>query len=226
MAYAKLKPGPRRTSCLTCRQRRKKCDLARPHCERCLKGGFECLGYGDSEPRESARREEPNVPTSSLFHSDLSAVLVQEPMESPEPVDLCTSDPSHSQQLYLQNGDHNDLDRVCTNREASSSLYGSRIFYNMTGPVPWAGNAYTGTHSRENSACLRPQNQNQLTYRCSPARYTSSTIKSPDKVFDAQSGETRLSTTIRTLFTSIPPSVDATHIMRDAYVVHVIGECE
>ncbi|KAG9082200.1 hypothetical protein FS749_007036, partial [Ceratobasidium sp. UAMH 11750] len=41
----KYKPGPVGRSCLTCRQRRKKCDQTRPLCERCRRGGFECLGY-------------------------------------------------------------------------------------------------------------------------------------------------------------------------------------
>ncbi|KAF8679809.1 hypothetical protein RHS04_04756 [Rhizoctonia solani] len=60
----KLTPGPVGVSCLTCRRRyvvrgldlptradprartsHKKCDLQRPACDRCLKGGYECLGY-------------------------------------------------------------------------------------------------------------------------------------------------------------------------------------
>ncbi|KAH7322304.1 hypothetical protein B0J17DRAFT_245788 [Rhizoctonia solani] len=31
--------------CLTCKQRRKKCDEKRPQCDRCLRGDFHCLGY-------------------------------------------------------------------------------------------------------------------------------------------------------------------------------------
>ncbi|KAJ1305621.1 hypothetical protein OPQ81_000618 [Rhizoctonia solani] len=45
MSRTVLKPGPSPNSCLTCRRRRKKCDLSKPRCERCLKGGYECLGY-------------------------------------------------------------------------------------------------------------------------------------------------------------------------------------
>ncbi|ELU41621.1 fungal zn(2)-Cys(6) binuclear cluster domain-containing protein [Rhizoctonia solani AG-1 IA] len=60
----KLTPGPVGVSCLTCRRRyvlggldlptradprartsHKKCDLQRPACDQCLKGGYECLGY-------------------------------------------------------------------------------------------------------------------------------------------------------------------------------------
>ncbi|KAG8772974.1 hypothetical protein FRC12_002807 [Ceratobasidium sp. 428] len=31
--------------CVTCKRRRKKCDETKPACQRCAKGGFECLGY-------------------------------------------------------------------------------------------------------------------------------------------------------------------------------------
>ncbi|CEL53617.1 hypothetical protein RSOLAG1IB_06472 [Rhizoctonia solani AG-1 IB] len=42
--------GPTGTSCLTCKQRHKKCDQRQPTCERCEKGDFECLGYGHTTP--------------------------------------------------------------------------------------------------------------------------------------------------------------------------------
>ncbi|KAK7988164.1 hypothetical protein PG989_008479 [Apiospora arundinis] len=38
-------PG-RSKGCATCRKRRVKCDEAKPLCQRCIKAGFECLGYG------------------------------------------------------------------------------------------------------------------------------------------------------------------------------------
>ncbi|KAJ1303619.1 hypothetical protein OPQ81_011802 [Rhizoctonia solani] len=41
----KRPPGPVGTSCLTCRRRHKKCDERKPICERCWRGGYECLGY-------------------------------------------------------------------------------------------------------------------------------------------------------------------------------------
>ncbi|KAG8795809.1 hypothetical protein FRC12_009400 [Ceratobasidium sp. 428] len=34
-----------KTGCLTCKNRRKKCDEARPMCQRCKRAGMECLGY-------------------------------------------------------------------------------------------------------------------------------------------------------------------------------------
>ncbi|KAL5631880.1 hypothetical protein ACGC1H_000047 [Rhizoctonia solani] len=40
-------PVPNRSSkgCLTCKQRKKKCGEEKPACERCVLGGFDCLGY-------------------------------------------------------------------------------------------------------------------------------------------------------------------------------------
>ncbi|ELU39623.1 fungal zn(2)-Cys(6) binuclear cluster domain-containing protein [Rhizoctonia solani AG-1 IA] len=57
MSRSHFKPGPHPRSCFTCRQRRKKCDLSRPHCERCKKGGFKCLGYADCGARTSIQEE-------------------------------------------------------------------------------------------------------------------------------------------------------------------------
>ncbi|KAL5631816.1 hypothetical protein ACGC1H_000012 [Rhizoctonia solani] len=63
----KSTPGPRGESCLTCRQRRKKCDKGRPFCQRCLdsKAKFICLGYDDeSEPeveRPCTRKARPRT---------------------------------------------------------------------------------------------------------------------------------------------------------------------
>lgn len=36
-----------RTGCLTCKARRKKCDEAKPTCQRCATAGFRCDGYAD-----------------------------------------------------------------------------------------------------------------------------------------------------------------------------------
>ncbi|KAG8793988.1 hypothetical protein FRC12_000952 [Ceratobasidium sp. 428] len=42
MATARVRS---KTGCLTCKNRRKKCDETRPTCERCTRAGMECLGY-------------------------------------------------------------------------------------------------------------------------------------------------------------------------------------
>ncbi|KAH7322350.1 hypothetical protein B0J17DRAFT_683764 [Rhizoctonia solani] len=53
-------PGPRAESCLTCRQRKKKCDKSRPFCQQCLdsRGRLVCLGY-DNEPEPEPELERP-----------------------------------------------------------------------------------------------------------------------------------------------------------------------
>ncbi|QRW18455.1 Fungal Zn(2)-Cys(6) binuclear cluster domain [Rhizoctonia solani] len=43
--YAKRVSGPYPLSCITCRERRKKCDRTHPACNRCKASGFTCLGY-------------------------------------------------------------------------------------------------------------------------------------------------------------------------------------
>ncbi|KAG8705476.1 Maltose acetyltransferase, partial [Ceratobasidium sp. 394] len=45
--------------CLTCKQRRKKCDETKPRCQRCVKGEFECLGYA---PRTVVLKQRQNNP--------------------------------------------------------------------------------------------------------------------------------------------------------------------
>ncbi|CAE6472964.1 unnamed protein product [Rhizoctonia solani] len=68
-------PGPRPESCLTCRQRKKKCDKTRPFCLRCLnsKGLFPCLGYEDETYEPEIKKLAPvleeratNLPRTNL----------------------------------------------------------------------------------------------------------------------------------------------------------------
>ncbi|KAF8754457.1 Negative acting factor [Rhizoctonia solani] len=60
----KSRPGPTGTSCLTCKQRRKKCDRREPICERCEASDFECLGYDHIRPvvPSTARSLRPLLP--------------------------------------------------------------------------------------------------------------------------------------------------------------------
>ncbi|KAI9723484.1 MAG: Maltose acetyltransferase [Chrysothrix sp. TS-e1954] len=39
-----------KTGCLTCRERKKKCDEAKPACHNCQRGGFACKGYTQGAP--------------------------------------------------------------------------------------------------------------------------------------------------------------------------------
>ncbi|CAE6522896.1 unnamed protein product [Rhizoctonia solani] len=54
----RLPPGPIGTSCLTCKRRHKKCDRAKPVCNRCSKGGYECLGYGHTKSGHTGSDDE------------------------------------------------------------------------------------------------------------------------------------------------------------------------
>ncbi|CEL53633.1 hypothetical protein RSOLAG1IB_06488 [Rhizoctonia solani AG-1 IB] len=49
-------PGPAGTSCLTCKLRHKRCDKRQPECERCVKGGYDCLGYNHIRPTSRHRQ--------------------------------------------------------------------------------------------------------------------------------------------------------------------------
>ncbi|CAE6378494.1 unnamed protein product [Rhizoctonia solani] len=62
----RIPPGPAGTSCLTCKRRHKKCDRKRPVCDRCSKGGHECLGYPHNRSNGYAVGEEalPSGPSS------------------------------------------------------------------------------------------------------------------------------------------------------------------
>src|SRR5690242_17833695 len=50
-----------KTGCGTCRKRKKKCDEAKPKCNNCLRGNFECLGYANktSWPKDGASKAPP-----------------------------------------------------------------------------------------------------------------------------------------------------------------------
>ncbi|KAJ4378229.1 hypothetical protein N0V86_005929 [Didymella sp. IMI 355093] len=50
-----------KTGCGTCRKRKKKCDEAKPKCNNCLRGNFECAGYANKIPwsKEGASKAPP-----------------------------------------------------------------------------------------------------------------------------------------------------------------------
>ncbi|KAH7338122.1 hypothetical protein B0J17DRAFT_411410 [Rhizoctonia solani] len=53
MSRTSRRPGPTGTSCLTCKQRHKKCDQRQPTCERCETRDLECLGYSHIQRAQS-----------------------------------------------------------------------------------------------------------------------------------------------------------------------------
>ncbi|KAH7341243.1 hypothetical protein B0J17DRAFT_703919 [Rhizoctonia solani] len=88
--YAKRVSGPYSLSCVTCRERRKKCDRAHPTCTRC-EGGFTCLGYASRKtgPADSPPEPAPQAQTVPPF--ELNAVSRRGRSDFPEATALPTN---------------------------------------------------------------------------------------------------------------------------------------
>ncbi|KDN43288.1 hypothetical protein RSAG8_06255, partial [Rhizoctonia solani AG-8 WAC10335] len=80
-----------KNGCITCKKRRKKCDEARPICERCAKAGMQCLGYestnSDSRPvrirpRGTTRVTSSNSRNSSIPRPSSSTPAITSPSDS------------------------------------------------------------------------------------------------------------------------------------------------
>jgi hypothetical protein len=72
-----------KTGCITCRQRKKKCDEAKPHCNNCKRGNLQCGGYREKVPwrgrltSPARKRETPLIEMSQLdAHLNLSHTLL------------------------------------------------------------------------------------------------------------------------------------------------------
>ncbi|KAH7337986.1 hypothetical protein B0J17DRAFT_407719 [Rhizoctonia solani] len=70
--------GPIPKSCLTCRRRRKKCDLRQPVCVRCEKGSFECLGYEGNTRLGNVAHSEQSTPRRILPKPKMKQVVEME----------------------------------------------------------------------------------------------------------------------------------------------------
>ncbi|KAH7337615.1 hypothetical protein B0J17DRAFT_432515 [Rhizoctonia solani] len=214
------KPGPRPTSCLTCRRRRKKCDLARPHCERCLKSGFECLGYsdGDRKAHGGARREDIHVPVQSQFRPILPAVPAQaahsEYHQVPASVML-----ELSGAFQVSNG-------VCTNRlyNCAPSILGADLRYRaVTRPLSVPNTVSASSlgdfdHSSTYNQIQLADGRRTPTYKpCNPG-------KSRETASNAQFTWEYLAKFMEALCTFIPPSIDSSGTMKQTYFMHIIHD--
>ncbi|KAG8751184.1 hypothetical protein FRC11_009630, partial [Ceratobasidium sp. 423] len=97
----------------------------------------------------------------------------------------------------------------------------------MVGPIPWVDDSHLATQTLEGYNYSWPESQSQpIKYGHSPPRpdRLSQVTKPLHGTTGDQPEENHLCTVVRALFTSIPSSVDATHVMRDGYLAHVIGE--
>ncbi|KAH7337618.1 hypothetical protein B0J17DRAFT_663620, partial [Rhizoctonia solani] len=219
MIWTKSKPGPRPTSCLTCRKRRKRCDKARPSCERCLKGGYECLGYNNNEPCRNTQPVDPDCNRFALpqFQSVTPSILT----------------PTGSSEVFNSNFGHSpnflvSKDRPCFGSIGEPDAYDSiasasrSTFLNsITRPNPWANDGDTTAHDIKgtdyNSSWpqSQSQSQSQLTTGCDEHLQLHKLSKAANlhAAFGGHVGESQSNTIVQTLCVAIPPSVDATQIV-------------
>ncbi|CAE6420617.1 unnamed protein product [Rhizoctonia solani] len=220
MIPTKSKPGPRRTSCLTCRKRRKKCDLARPSCVRCLESGHECLGY-DSEHNELRRNtqgESANGPFSRLHPINIPAtILASSTSSEPGYSDSSSHAPGDSPD-FLAPENYQYISRTGA-RYGASPISESTIIHNTPGPTSCANSIRTPMLLEGDSdcSCSWQQDQSQLT----PSR--NSQVYQPGVSYTLLD-RNRSHHIIQALCTSFPASVDATQIMREAHFAQIIHE--
>ncbi|CAE6467489.1 unnamed protein product [Rhizoctonia solani] len=207
------RPGPPPTSCLTCRRRRKKCDLSKPHCERCLKGGYECLGYASREPRTKARQEDPSKLTAPRLQP-ISQAVPAEAARS-ETLDSATVESSEDQQ---------DSSDTTTNYDSKPSILGAALLYRMNGSTSTTNEDRDTIYPSKDYDRSWPQEQSQLiVYPHSRTRQSPYAGRSFDTTSRAEFSKDDLNEIVRGLSQSIPPSVDATQMMREGYSVHAIN---
>ncbi|CAE7211700.1 unnamed protein product [Rhizoctonia solani] len=204
------KPGPRPTSCLTCRQRRKKCDLNRPHCERCLKGGFECLGYNNITVHASVHRVGPLNPTLPQLRPILPAIPAQKACLRRDQV---LNSPMVG--LSVLNDTRNNVPPIIGT--------GPRVI--MDRPLPEPNSSYGTPSFPEDLNHTWVSSYIQLTnYRRSLARRSRSAGKPSKAATGVQPTWDYFAKVIEALCTFIPPSVDSTQAMKETYFGHIIHE--
>ncbi|CAE6521773.1 unnamed protein product [Rhizoctonia solani] len=165
MARTVSKPGPPPQSCLTCRQRRKKCDRSKPKCKRCLKGGFECLGYGGPDPRPKVRPEGPNTLAGSLTR----------PNSELDPVEMAPTPDSKSITKDPQGPTNTDMDY-----DSRPSILGAALLYRLSKPASLTNEENSTTDPLEDFGRSWMQCQSQLSVYSRKSR-----VNGPKRVFNA-----------------------------------------
>ncbi|CAE6473491.1 unnamed protein product [Rhizoctonia solani] len=204
-------PGPAPTSCLTCHRRRKKCDLARPYCERCLKGGHDCLGYDHIKQRMKSRNTDLAMPVPSQSW----------PAPAPAQTEARGLQPEASNSITPKSEDQWDPANGNTNYIARPSILGAGLLYMIGRPVHVANKSDT-TLSEEFDRSW-PQESNRLTYSCisthQPFRAR--------QLMDAKSREdpaVDIMKAVEAFCQSVPPSVDARKATREAHFSRKLHE--
>ncbi|CAE6465291.1 unnamed protein product [Rhizoctonia solani] len=200
------KPGPPSTSCSTCRGRQKKCDMSRPCCNRCLNGGYECLGYDDNQPRVKIRQNHSSglVPATVLSDGEISEIVG------------CLSAGA--------SGDWRDPTDQTTGHTVESSFRGVALLYKTS----VAASATDGNFSGESAmdfGCLRPQDQSQSIVFSPPSTRQPNHAR---RTFSVTSGMRTAGndpiSKVKALYRSIPPSVDATQTIKENHLARIAGE--
>ncbi|CAE6529951.1 unnamed protein product [Rhizoctonia solani] len=219
-----MKPGPIPKSCLTCRRRRKKCDLSKPCCERCQKGGYECLGY-DSEPRVRGYQDQ----------DDSTRPVPREDRAAQVPAQCRTRFPGVPTEGEALKSPDSATIRSSKNRQGSTdadtdynprpSILGVALLHRLRRPVPTDNNDRVSIDSTEDFDRSWPQDLSPLTVHSrSRTPQSSSTRRSFDAAFGAGSNGDDLRRIIQVLCRSIPPLVDTTQMLREDHLMCVINE--
>ncbi|KAF8597737.1 hypothetical protein BDV93DRAFT_358496 [Ceratobasidium sp. AG-I] len=81
-----------KTGCLTCKNRRKKCDEKHPICDRCVRAGIECLGYSYLDlPKEKSVRPRTKATPHALSRSSLGPASPSRPQPQTLPTPATAS---------------------------------------------------------------------------------------------------------------------------------------
>ncbi|CAE6472890.1 unnamed protein product [Rhizoctonia solani] len=78
MSTSESVPNRSSRGCLTCKQRKKKCDEKRPKCDRCLLGGFECLGYDHRGTTRTPAWKRRNGNDEAMHDTGANAYLIND----------------------------------------------------------------------------------------------------------------------------------------------------
>ncbi|CAE6383495.1 unnamed protein product [Rhizoctonia solani] len=169
MSY-RLPPGPTGTSCLTCKRRHKKCDRRKPICERCSKGGYQCLGYDHNKLTEYINTE------------DLRLAHVGQPNSS------CLQSGSSDSSPSLRSNDSigGDEPPVLEDATSTPNIYNRHLIQSNTTHTPRQGlsdsvtpyHAAVGAH--DNLPPTRPESQAAVTVLASPRTTDTVITRLPD----------------------------------------------
>ncbi|KAJ4365007.1 hypothetical protein N0V83_008623 [Neocucurbitaria cava] len=92
-----------KTGCGTCRNRKKKCDEAKPECNNCTRGGFVCQGYANKIPwpKNGVTKPPPPLQAKSGLAAEVASVYARCPICNQIHIPHC--DPPARQSIYPEN---------------------------------------------------------------------------------------------------------------------------